>query len=192
MIAQWGVGSRARAMSWWHRSTTLRGWWVRGDDGLPGSRRHFTTTRTATSIGLYIRYSQVANDYNNVDNWPAYGLYQGSAPLARGASMARSRGRSPRRPAIDCRSWLRPEEARRCAGGVEEPTLTKRSTKILELAARLCQAAYVSPGAFGIKYVLVVLDELETAAEAATYGLDATGHQHLDGRAIADGQGHQE
>ena len=36
----------------------------------------------------------------------------------------------------------------------------------------------------GIKYVLVVLDELETAAEAATFGLDSTDIKHLDGRAI--------
>jgi hypothetical protein len=53
-----------------------------------------------------------------------------------------------------------------------------------DLATRLCQAAYAYLQSFGIKYVLVVLDELETAAEAATFGLDATDIKHLDRRAI--------
>jgi hypothetical protein len=53
-----------------------------------------------------------------------------------------------------------------------------------ELATRLCQAAYDYLQTLGIKYVLVVLDELETAAEAATFGLDSTDIKHLDGRAI--------
>jgi hypothetical protein len=52
------------------------------------------------------------------------------------------------------------------------------------LVTRLCQAAYAYLQEFGIKYVLIALDELETAAEAATYGLEVEEMKYLDGRAI--------
>ena len=52
------------------------------------------------------------------------------------------------------------------------------------LATRLCQAAHDYLKQFGINYILVVLDELETAAEAATYGLESDQLKKLDGRAI--------
>ncbi len=35
-----------------------------------------------TDLALYIRYSQVASDYQNSDNWFAFGLYQALLPLA--------------------------------------------------------------------------------------------------------------
>ena len=37
---------------------------------------------------------------------------------------------------------------------------------------------------FGVQYVLVVLDELETVAEAATFGLEQDDAKRLDGQAI--------
>src|SRR5689334_17749687 len=47
-----------------------------------------------------------------------------------------------------------------------------------------CEAAYKYLAQFGIKYLLIVLDELETAAEAATFGLEREDLTYLDGRAI--------
>jgi hypothetical protein len=49
---------------------------------------------------------------------------------------------------------------------------------------RLCGAAYKYLSQFGIRYLLIVLDELETAAEAATFGLEREDLTYLDGRAI--------
>ena len=34
-------------------------------------------------LALYIRYSQIANEYHNVDNWFAFGLYKSLVPIAR-------------------------------------------------------------------------------------------------------------
>ena len=42
-----------------------------------------------------------------------------------------------------------------------------------KLVTRLCEAAYKYLSQFGIRYLLIVLDELETAAEAATFGLES-------------------
>ncbi|MFN6531078.1 hypothetical protein [Nostoc sp. ChiSLP03a] len=52
------------------------------------------------------------------------------------------------------------------------------------LVTNLCQAAYDYLSQFGIKYILITLDELETAAEAATYDLEPEDIKRLDGRAI--------
>ena len=86
VIAQWGVGkSRLGYELVAQINDTSRGWWVRGDDGALGKARLFHDEKDRDQyLGLYIRYSQVANDYNNVDNWFAYGLYKALLPLARG------------------------------------------------------------------------------------------------------------
>lgn len=46
------------------------------------------------------------------------------------------------------------------------------------------QAAYDYLKSFGIQYILVALDELETVAETSTYGLENSEIKHMDGRAI--------
>ena len=52
------------------------------------------------------------------------------------------------------------------------------------LVTTLCERAYAYLQNFGIKYVLLVLDELETAGEASTYGIEEKDMKYLDGRAI--------
>ncbi len=186
MIAQWGVGkSRIGYELVAQINDTSRGWWVRGDDGTLTKAELFHDGKDRDQyLGLYIRYSQVANDYNNVDNWFAFGLYKALLPLARGTFDGSIQGQIAKEAAD-----------RLTVAGFDPKTLAvaldasaNHSDEKLyedpELATRLCQAAYSYLQSLGIKYVLVVLDELETAAEAATFGLDSTDIKHLDGRAI--------
>jgi len=186
VIAQWGVGkSRLGYELVAQINDTSRGWWVRGDDGSLGKARLFHDDKDRDQyLGLYIRYSQVANDYNNVDNWFAYGLYKALLPLARGSFDGSIQGQIAKE-ASD-RLTVAGFDPKKLAEALEASKNHSDETlyEDPELATRLCQAAYAYLQSFGIKYVLVVLDELETAAEAATYGLDATDIKHLDGRAI--------
>ncbi|WP_441256798.1 hypothetical protein AB7Z32_40115 [Bradyrhizobium sp. 482_C4_N1_1] len=186
VIAQWGVGkSRLGYELVAQINGTSRGWWVRADDGALAQANLFhDDTDREQYLGLYIRYSQVANDYNNVDNWFAYGLYKALLPLARGTFDGSIQGQIAKEGAD--RLIVAGFDPKKLAV-VLEVSANHSDEKLYEdpeLATRLCQAAYTYLHSLGIKYVLVVLDELETAAEAATFGLDATDIKHLDGRAI--------
>jgi hypothetical protein len=99
-------------------------------------------------------------------------------------STARSRDRSRRRPPTGSSSLASSQTSWPAALEVSARHSDATLYEDPELATRLCQAGYDYLQTLGIKYVLVVLDELETAAEAATFGLDATDIKHLDGRAI--------
>lgn len=186
VIAQWGVGkSRLGYELVAQINATSRGWWVRGEDGTLAPARLFHDDKDRDQyLGLYIRYSQVANDYNNVDNWFAYGLYKALLPLARGTFDGSIQGQIAKEAGD--RLVVAGFDPKKLAAALE--VSSNHSDEKLyedpELATRLCQAAYAYLQSLGIKYVLVVLDELETAAEAATFGLDATDIKHLDGRAI--------
>lgn len=186
VIAQWGVGkSRLGYELVAQINDTSRGWWVRGDDAALGKARLFHDEKDRDQyLGLYIRYSQVANDYNNVDNWFAFGLYKALLPLARGTFDGSIQGQIAKEAGD--RLTVAGFDPKKLAEALE--VSKNHSDKTLyedpELATRLCQTAYAYLQSLHIKYVLVVLDELETAAEAATYGLDATDIKHLDGRAI--------
>jgi hypothetical protein len=186
VIAQWGVGkSRLGYELIAQINDTSRGWWVRGDDGALAKAHLFHDDKDRDQyLGLYIRYSQVANDYNNVDNWFAYGLYKALLPLARGSFDGSIQGQIAKE-ASD-RLTVAGFDPKTLAEALEA-SANHSDEKLYEdpeLATRLCQAAYANLQSLGIKYVLVVLDELETAAEAATFGLDSTDIKHLDGRAI--------
>jgi hypothetical protein len=185
IIAQWGVGkSRIGYELVAQINDTSRGWWVRGDDGSLAKAQLFHDDRDRDQyLGLYIRYSQVANDYNNVDNWFAYGLYKALLPLTRGTFDGSIQGQIAKEAAD--RLFVAGFDPKSSLG--LEVTANHSDEKLYEdpeLATKLCQAAYDYLQTLGIKYVLVVLDELETAAEAATFGLDSTDIKHLDGRAI--------
>jgi len=186
IIAQWGVGkSRIGYELIAQINDTSRGWWVRGDDGTLATAQLFHNDPDRDQyLGLYIRYSQVANDYNNVDNWFAYGLYKALLPLTRGTFDGSIQGQIAKEAAD--RLLVAGFDATKLAAALE--VSANHSDETLyedpELATHLCQAAYDYLQTLGIKYLLVVLDELETAAESATFGLDSTDIKHLDGRAI--------
>ena len=185
-IGEWGKGkSRLGYELVAQINDTSRGWWVRADDGALQKAKLFHDDKDRSQyLGLYIRYSQVANDYNNVDNWFAYGLYKALLPLARSAFDGSIQGQIAKE-ASD-RLTVAGFDPKKLAEAME--TAQSHSDQALyedpTLATRLCQAAYAYLQSLGIKYVLVVLDELETAAESATFGLDSTDLKHLDGRAI--------
>lgn len=186
VIAQWGVGkSRLGYELVAQINDTSRGWWVRGGDGALTKAQLFHNDQDREQyLGLYIRYSQVANDYNNVDNWFAYGLYKALLPLARRSFDGSIQGQIAKE-ASD-RLTVAGFDPKRLADALEA-SASHSDEKLYEdpeLATQLCQAAYAYLQSLGIKYLLVVLDELETAAEAATFGLDSTDIKHLDGRAI--------
>ena len=186
VIAQWGVGkSRLGYELVAQINDSSRGWWVRDEAGALAEAKLFhNEADRAKYLSLYIRYSQVANDYNNVDNWFAYGLYKALLPLARNSFDGSIQGQIAKEAAD--RLMVNGFDAQQLAAVLE--VSAKHSDEKLyedpELAGRLCQAAYDYLETLGIQYVLVVLDELETAAEAATFGLDSTDIKHLDGRAI--------
>jgi hypothetical protein len=186
VIAQWGVGkSRLGYELVAQINDTSRGWWVRGEDGALAKANLFYDDKDRDQyLGLYIRYSQVANDYNNVDNWFAFGLYKALLPLARVTFDGSIQGQIAKEAAD--RLFVAGFDPKKLAVALEVSAAhtDEKLYEDPELATRLCQAAYQYLQSLGIKYVLVVLDELETAAEAATFGLDSTDIKHLDGRAI--------
>lgn len=186
VIAQWGVGkSRLGYELVAQINDTSRGWWVRGDDGTLGKAKLFHDDKDRDQyLGLYIRYSQIANDYNNVDNWFAFGLYKALLPLARGTFDGSIQGQIAKEAGD--RLTVAGFDSKQLAAALEVSAAhsDEKLYEDPELATRLCQAAYAYLQSLGVKYVLVVLDELETAAEAATFGLDSTDIKHLDGRAI--------
>ena len=186
VIAQWGVGkSRLGYELVAQVNESSQGWHVREQDGSLKNAELFNNNDDREQyLALYIRYSQIANDYHNVDNWFAFGLYKSLVFIAKEQFDNSIQGQIAKeaydRLLVD--GFDHEELAARLEIG------KKHSDEELytdpTLATRLCQAAYEYLSTFGIKYVLVVLDELETAAEAATYGLESDDLKKLDGRAI--------
>ncbi|HAT8656785.1 hypothetical protein [Legionella pneumophila] len=162
-----------------------KGWFVRNKQGGLESAQLFDDEhRRDQYLCLYIRYSQVASEYQNSDNWFAYGLYKALLPLA------------SKKFDHSIQSEIAKQALRRLEPmGFEHEELAKalelsqqHSDESLyydeTLATNLVQAAHQYLQQFGIHYVLVVLDELETVAEAATFGLERDEASQLDGQAI--------
>ncbi|BAZ08870.1 hypothetical protein NIES4071_06760 [Calothrix sp. NIES-4071] len=186
IIAQWGVGkSRLGYELISQINDTSPGWTVRNTTGSLIDAKLFDNEADREQyLGLYIRYSQIANEYHNVDNWFGYGLYKALLPLAQSTFDSSIQG-SITKEAYD-RLIVKGFEESKLAQALE---INKNySDEILYedpyLVTNLCQAAYDYLSQFGIKYILIALDELETVAEAATYGLESDQIKHLDGRAI--------
>lgn len=166
-----------------------QGWFVRSidqaDAGQLVERSLFDTEEKQNGyLGLYIRYSQVASDYQNADNWFGYGVYRALTPLATGQfdgsiQSIIAKQSMQRLEALGFKS-KRLYEALELEKNYTEEQLYEDKILISRLANQAF--AYLQP--FGIKQVLVVLDELETVAEAATYGLEEDDAKRLDGQAI--------
>jgi hypothetical protein len=186
LIAQWGVGkSRLGYELLAQINDTSRGWWIRDDaTGQLVEARLFDEAEREQYLGLYIRYSQVANEFHNVDNWFAFGLYKALVPLATNTIDSSIQGTIAKEAAD--RLFTKGFEPAKLAVALE--VAKKHSDEDLyenpTLVTGLCNAAYDYLTQFGIRYVMVVLDELETAAEAATFGMEGNDLKHLDGRAI--------
>lgn len=183
--AEWGRGkSRLGHELIAQINDCSKGWFVREDGGPLEDKKLFEQAAQDTYLALYIRYSQVASDYQNSDNWFGFGLYKALLPLATG----KFDGSIQSRIAEQALHRLNPAgfEARQLAQCLELNQAHSEEALYEEegLVVRLVQAAYAYLQKFGIGYVLVVLDELETVAEAATFGLEQDDAKRLDGQAI--------
>ncbi len=161
-----------------------KGWFVRDQAGVLTDQKLFDQAGQDRYLALYIRYSQVASDYQNSDNWFGFGLYKALLPLA----TKRFDGSIQSKVAEQALRRLEPMgfDPAQLAAALE--VAKAHSDELLyddpALVVTLVQAAYAYLQKFGIGYVLVVLDELENVAEAATYGLEQDDTKRLDGQAI--------
>ena len=185
-IASWGVGKSSLGFQVISQiNDTSRGWFVRDDTGALSEANLFKdATERDQYLGLYLRYSQIRNDYQNIDNWFGFGLYKALVPLASG-QFDNSIHLSIAKETSD-RLEVKGFERAKLAAALE---LDKKHSdqELFEnptLVTKLCEAAYAYLQTFGIKYVLLVLDELETAGEASTYGIEEKDMKYMDGRAI--------
>ena len=184
-VAQWGVGkSRLGYEVVAQVNGTSKGWKVRGPGGnLEEACLFDNEKQREKNLALYIRYSQVAHEQLNLDNWFAPALYKALAPLAR-ATFDSSIQYQIARQAF-ARLQVEGYDPAKLAAAMEldqhgDDEIYTDTT----LATRLCNAAYEVLKGYGIEYVIIVLDELETAAERATAGIEADEARLMDGKAI--------
>lgn len=183
--AEWGRGkSRLGHELIAQINDCSKGWFVRGQDDQLADQKLFDQATQDKYLALYIRYSQVASDYQNSDNWFGFGLYKALLPLATG----KFDGSIQSKIAEQALHRLNPAgfDASQLANVLELDQQHSDEALYEEegLVVRLVQTAYAYLQKFGIAYVLVVLDELETVAEAATFGLEQDDAKRLDGQAI--------
>lgn len=183
--AEWGRGkSRLGHELVAQINDCSRGWFVRDEQGQLHDKQLFNRDTQDKYLALYIRYSQVASDYQNSDNWFAFGLYQALLPLATqtfdGSIQSEiAKQAYERLMPFGFKSELLADALQLNANHSEEDLYTDQT-----LVVSLVQAAYKVLKSFGVQYMLVVLDELETVAEAATFGLEDEQDKRLDGQAI--------
>jgi hypothetical protein len=186
VVAQWGVGKSRLAYELIAQiNGSSRGWYVRDESAeLHRADLFYDDADREQYLGLYIRYSQIAVEFHNVDNWFGYGLYKALLPLAR-AEFDNSIQGQVAREAYD-RLLVLGFDDKKLAQALEVEKAHSDEQLYLDenLVTRLCQNAYDYLSKFGIKYLLIALDELETAGEASTYGLETEDIKRLDGRAI--------
>ena len=161
-----------------------KGWFVRNAQGALEPQQLFDQAGQEKYLALYIRYSQVASEYQNSDNWFGFGLYKALQPLA----TKHFDGSIQSKVAEQALNRLEPMgfDAAQLAAALQlEKAYSDEALYEQEsLVVGLVQAAYAYLEKFGIAYVLVVLDELETVAEAASYGVEQDDAKRLDGQAI--------
>ncbi len=184
VVAPWGVGkSRLGYEIVAQVNDASSGWKVRGPSGELVDARLFDRDRDREKhLALYIRYSQVADRLLNLDNWFAPAVYKALAPLARGR-FDRSIQHQIAKEAHD-RLFVDGFEPTRLAEAMELDQHGDAIYTDTELATRLCNGAFAVLQQYGIAKVIVVLDELETAAERASGGIEAEEAKAMDGRAI--------
>jgi hypothetical protein len=185
VVAPWGVGkSRLGYEIVAQVNDASKGWKVRGPGGVLSDARLFDgDAERERHLALYIRYSQVASRALTLDNWFAPAVYKALAPLAAGHfdtsiqhQIAKQSHARLVAEGFDPKSLAAAMEL----GAHDESAIYSDTA----LATRLCNAAFDSLKPAGIRYVVVVLDELETAAERANSGIEVEDARAMDGRSI--------
>ena len=144
VIAQWGVGkSRLGYELISQVNESSRGWYLRDrNDSLKEARLFNDDEDRDQYLALYIRYSQIANDYHNVDNWFAFGLYKSLVLIASEEFDSSIQGQIAKE-AFD-RMLVKGFDPDKLAEVLE--VSASHGDEILytdpTLASRLCQAAY--------------------------------------------------
>ena len=83
--AEWGRGkSRLGHELIAQINDCSKGWFVRENGQQLEDKKLFDQAAQDKYLALYIRYSQVASEYQNSDNWFGFGLYKALLPLATG------------------------------------------------------------------------------------------------------------
>lgn len=186
IIAQWGIGKSRLAYELMSQiNDTSPGWYVRDSvNALSKADLFHDHADRDQYLGLYIRYSQVANESHNIDNWFGFGLYKALQPLTRSTFDNSIQGQIAKEASDRLLTRGFDEQKLAAALEIDQKHSDEKLYDEETLVTRLCQTAYDYLKTLGIKYVLIALDELETAAEAATYGLETGAEKQLDGRAI--------
>lgn len=162
-----------------------KGWYVRDKQGgLAQAQLFDDEVKRDEYLSLYIRYSQVASEYQNSDNWFGYGLYKALLPLATKAFDHSIQSEIAKQSLKRMEPLGFDHQQLAAALELEQDHSDEQLYYHDTLVTNLVQKAYEYLSLFGIKYVLVVLDELETVAEAATFGLERDEASQLDGQAI--------
>lgn len=162
-----------------------KGWYVRDKQGgLVQARLFDDEVKRDEYLSLYIRYSQVASEYQNSDNWFGYGLYKALLPLATKAFDHSIQSEIAKQSLKRLEPLGFDHDLLAAALELDQNHSDEDLYYQDTLVTNLVQQAYEYLSKFGIKYVLVVLDELETVAEAATFGLERDEASQLDGQAI--------
>ncbi len=185
LVAPWGAGkSRLGYEVVAQVNDASRGWKVRGDDGtLTDAQLFDRDAEREKHLALYIRYSQVAHRQLNLDNWFAPTVYKALVPLAN-ATFDGSIQHRIAKQALD-RLEAQGFDPTKLAAAMELDADHGENIYVdTALATRLCGAAFEILADYGIDYVIVVLDELETAAERATGGMEAEEARAMDGKSI--------
>ena len=186
VIGEWGRGkSRLGYELIAQINDCSKGWYVRNETrNLENVTLFDEETKRDEYLALYIRYSQVVCDYQNSDNWFGYGLYKALIPLATkefdGSIQSEIAKQALRRLEPNGFSYLELSKILQLSENHSDEKLYYDDNLVTDLV----HSAYAYLQKFGIKYILVVLDELETVAEAATYGLELDDTKRLDGQAI--------
>ena len=185
VVAPWGVGkSRLGYEVVAQVNGASKGWKVRSGNGsLVDAQLFESETEREKHLALYIRYSQVANRQLNLDNWFAPAVYKALLPLGR-ADFDSSIQHRIAKQAFD-RLEAEGFDPSKLAAAMElDANHGDAIYTDTALATRLCNAAFEVLRKHGIEYVIVVLDELETAAERATGGMEAEEARAMDGKSI--------
>lgn len=185
VVAPWGVGkSRLGYEVVAQVNGKSKGWKVRGKDGSLIEAQLFDREADREQyLALYIRYSQVAHRQLNLDNWFAPAVYKALHPLAGGNFDASIQHRIAKetRDRFDAEG----HDLSKLAAALElDKDYGEAIYTDTGLATRLCTDAYQVLRGFGVEYVIIILDELETAAERATGGLEADVARAMDGKSI--------